>query len=44
MPTARWLSLIAVLPINEIMVIGGSIKELDHGIDTIEIVNFTLDY
>ena len=44
MPTARWLSLIAVLPTNEIMVVGGSIKELDHGIDTIEIANFTLHY
>ena len=44
MPTARWLSLVAVLPTNEIMVVGGSIKELDHGIDTIEIVNFTLHY
>ena len=44
MPTARWISLVAVLPTNEMMVVGGSNKELDHGINTIEIVNFTLHY
>ena len=44
MPTARWISLVAVLPINEMMVVGGSNKVLDHGINTIEIVNFTPHY
>ena len=44
MPTARWISLVAVLPTNEMMVVGGSDKVLDHGFDTIEIVNFTQHY
>jgi N-acetylneuraminic acid mutarotase len=42
MPTARWYSLVAVLPTNEIMVVGGSIKGRGGDIDTIEITDFTL--
>jgi hypothetical protein len=38
MPTARHLSLVAVLPTNEMMVVGGRIKRFDDGIDTIETV------
>ena len=42
MPTARWLSLIAVLPTNEMMVVGGCIKPYDNGNNKIEIANFNL--
>jgi N-acetylneuraminic acid mutarotase len=38
-PTARWHSLVAVLPTNEMMVVGGSIKGRVGDIDTIEITN-----
>ena len=41
MPTARWDSLVAVLPINEMMVVGGYIR-LGENIAKIEITNFSL--
>ena len=42
MPTARWISLVAVLPTNEMMVVGGSIQNYIDGNDKIEIANFNL--
>jgi N-acetylneuraminic acid mutarotase len=44
MPTARHNSLVAVLPTNEMMVVGGNIKLIHVGssIDVIEIANFSL--
>jgi N-acetylneuraminic acid mutarotase len=42
MPTARWNSLVAVLPINEMMVVGGRFKSIGNGIDKTEIASFTL--
>ena len=42
MPTARWLSLVAVLPTNEMMVVGGSIGAMWYDdSDIIEITNFS---
>ena len=42
MPTARWLSLVAVLPNNEMMVVGGIPKLFSDDFDEIEIANFSL--
>jgi N-acetylneuraminic acid mutarotase len=42
MPTARLYSLVAVLPTNEVMVVGGNTERSDLGIDKIEIANFRL--
>jgi hypothetical protein len=42
MPTARWYNLVAVLPINEMMVIGGNTVFGGNSIDKIEIANFSL--
>jgi hypothetical protein len=42
MPTARWHSFVAVLPNNEMMVVGGKIKSFDLDNDKIEIANFSL--
>jgi N-acetylneuraminic acid mutarotase len=42
MPTARWCSLVAVLPTNEMMVVGGNIKMIGGNIDVIEIANYSL--
>jgi N-acetylneuraminic acid mutarotase len=42
MPTARRLSLVAVFPTNEMMVVGGRIKVYDSGNNLIEIANFNL--
>ena len=42
MPTARWISLVAILPTNEMMIVGGCIKLMGGRIDTIEIANFSL--
>ena len=42
MPTARFLSLVAVIPTNEMMVVGGSIGRMIHDvIDIIEITDFS---
>ena len=42
MPTARWLSLVTVLPTNEMMVVGGRIGTMWHDdSDIIEITNFS---
>jgi N-acetylneuraminic acid mutarotase len=40
MPTARWCSLVAVLPTNEMMAVGGKIVRSDLGIDKIETASF----
>ena len=42
MPTARWWSLVAVLPTNEMIVVGGCIKNYAVDNDKIEIANFNL--
>ena len=39
MPTARWYSLVAVLPTNEMMVVGGDIP---HYLFTIDMAHFSL--
>ena len=39
MPTARFLSLVAVIPTNEMMVVGGSIGRMIH--DVIDITDFS---
>ena len=39
MPTARYLSLIAVLPTNEMMVVGGTIGTMTH--DVLDIIDFS---
>jgi N-acetylneuraminic acid mutarotase len=46
MPTARWDSVVAVLPTDEVMVIGGSINMLGSTshINKIEIADFNLAY
>ena len=41
MPTARYYSLVAVLPTNEMMVIGGCTKMMGDDLDKIEITNFS---
>ena len=42
MPTARWFSLIAVLPTNEMMVVGGRIGTAMHDVlNIIEVTNFS---
>ena len=43
MPTARWSSIVAVLPTNEMMVVGGKI--INRGLqntDEVEVANFSL--
>jgi hypothetical protein len=42
MPTTRRYSLVAVLPTNEMMVVGGKIKRFDVDNDKVEIANFIL--
>ena len=42
MPTARYLSLVAVLPTNEMMVVGGSMGLTGGDTDKIEITKFSL--
>ena len=40
-PTAKWHSLIAVLPTNEMMVVGGRTELIGYDLNTIEIANFS---
>jgi N-acetylneuraminic acid mutarotase len=42
MPTARYDCLVAVLPTNEMMVVGGRIKPFELGNDIIEVANLNL--
>ena len=41
MPTARFFSLVAVLPTNEMMVVGGC-NDADTNIDKVEVAHFSL--
>jgi hypothetical protein len=40
MPTARWFSLVAVFPTNEMMVVGGNIEVIGGNINKTEIASF----
>ena len=42
MPTARYVSIVAVLPTNEMMVVGGHAEKIDVDIHVIEISKFSL--